>query len=254
MVKVPYLRLNIVDEYNKNMNSVDIADQMRGVYRWDTFMRKRKWWWSILFWCLQMLQTNSYIMYRKYMMLHSQQPISHLQFCKAIALAWLDPHNNWPRHAKIHPKVTERTSRVLSESSVDCSSTTTITTRSSLKKRKPKTRARRFSDVSLHPVKGNLNDRLHQVQHWPVAKTVSKAGVCQLHRWASGGSKRKRGNTLFKCSYCEVTLCGRCFLPYHTVSDLQGIKETLRIEYGANNSDEEVEVDEVDEIGAMEAV
>ena len=108
MVKVPFMRLNVVDNYNKHMNSVDQADHLRGVYRWDTFMRKRKWWWSILFWCMQMLQTNSYLMYHKYMELHSQEPISHLEFCKRICQAWLDPHNNWPRHAKLAARNRDR--------------------------------------------------------------------------------------------------------------------------------------------------
>ena len=248
------MRLNVVDNYNKHMNSVDQADHLRGVYRWDTFMRKRKWWWSILFWCMQMLQTNSYLMYRKYMELHSQEPISHLKFCKRICLAWLDPHNNWPRHAKLvaRNRDREQTSQASAERSVTASScksvstittrSSAITTRSSAKKVQPKKRARRFTDASLHPTKGSLTDRLHQVQHWPVVTSVSRAGVCQLHRWASSGTKRKRGNTLFKCSYCDVTLCGRCFLTYHTVADLEGMKTALRLEYGANTSDDEDEV------------
>ena len=32
MVKVPFMRLNVVDDYNKHMNNVDQADQLRGVY------------------------------------------------------------------------------------------------------------------------------------------------------------------------------------------------------------------------------
>ena len=120
------------------MNNVDQADHLRGVYRWDTFMGKRKWWWSILFWCMQMLQTNSYIMYCKYMEIHSQEPISHLEFCKRICLAWLDPHNNWPRHVKLAARNRDReqTSQASAERSVTTSSRnslSTITTRSSAK-------------------------------------------------------------------------------------------------------------------------
>ena len=97
MVNIPYHRLNVIDDYNNNMNNADIADQLRGTYRWDTFMRKRKWWWSIMFWCLEMLQTNAYVCYKKYMEMHHLEAISHYAFNKKIALAWLDPHNNWDK-------------------------------------------------------------------------------------------------------------------------------------------------------------
>ena len=42
-----FLRLNQVDDYNNLMGGVDIADQLRGVYRPDHWLRNRKWRWSI---------------------------------------------------------------------------------------------------------------------------------------------------------------------------------------------------------------
>ena len=230
MVKVPYYRLNVVDEYNMHMNSVDRADQLRGVYKWDLFMRKRKWWWSILFWCMQMLQTNAYVAYCKYMKLHNKKTMSHLAFCKQVALAWLDPENNWTR---INTVISSK--RLQSESVTVCSGSSErsgVLTRSAASNQEKKKRARRFTDASLDAVSGSLKDRLHQVQHWPVTDSVPEAGSCQLHRWASGGGKRRRGPNLFFCSYCEVTLCGRCFLTYHTVTDLFAVKKQLRIEVG----------------------
>ena len=40
---VPFYRLNMVDNYNMNMNQVDLGDQLRGSYRYDHWLRKRKW-------------------------------------------------------------------------------------------------------------------------------------------------------------------------------------------------------------------
>ena len=62
-VDVPFYRLNVLDYHNFNMNNVDIADQLKSQYRWDNWMRKRKWWMSIFFWAMQVLVTNAYICY-----------------------------------------------------------------------------------------------------------------------------------------------------------------------------------------------
>ena len=40
--QMKFLRLNMIDEYNNHMNSTDIADQLRSVYRPDHWMRFRK--------------------------------------------------------------------------------------------------------------------------------------------------------------------------------------------------------------------
>jgi hypothetical protein len=46
-----------------NMNSVDVADQLRNQYRPDHWMRNRKWWWSLFIWGLGVATTNTYKMY-----------------------------------------------------------------------------------------------------------------------------------------------------------------------------------------------
>ena len=236
MVSVPFHRLNIIDEYNMNMNSVDLADQLRGVYRWDEFMRKRKWWWSIMLWCMQMLQTNAYVCYKKYMNMHDKETISHYEFNKQIALAWLDPYNNWNKaRMNLCAKIAEEEKKRAKDSP-----SKRMTTRS-ISSRKPKRkRATRFTDKALCPTSGSLNCRLVQVQHWPLMEGITEAASCQLHRWASGEIQRKRGGNLFKCSYCEITLCGKCFTAFHTVVDLVGEKNKLALEYGKyDESDDE---------------
>jgi hypothetical protein len=45
------------------MNSTDIADQLRGSYRPDRWMRQRKWWWAFFIWVVGVAGVNAYKIY-----------------------------------------------------------------------------------------------------------------------------------------------------------------------------------------------
>ena len=94
MVEMLFFRLNLIHDYNIGMNAIDLADQIINTYCWDLFMRKRKWWWSIMMWCLQMLLSNLYILYNKYMKMHDLEEISHFGFNQQVCMAWIDPDNH----------------------------------------------------------------------------------------------------------------------------------------------------------------
>jgi hypothetical protein len=47
-----------------NMNSTDIADQLRGSYRPDRWMRQRKWWWAFFIWSIGVACVNAYKIYK----------------------------------------------------------------------------------------------------------------------------------------------------------------------------------------------
>ena len=90
-VQVPFYRLNLADMYNNKMGRVDIGDQLRNSYRFDHWMRKRKWWWSFWMWCMGMLLTNSYLLYKKYCEVHKLKvTYSHYEFVCNVAKAWLN--------------------------------------------------------------------------------------------------------------------------------------------------------------------
>ena len=49
MTKMKFLRLNVNNDYRYGMGGADIADQIRGSYRFDHWLRTYKWWRAI-FW------------------------------------------------------------------------------------------------------------------------------------------------------------------------------------------------------------
>ena len=88
-----FLRLNQIHKYNKEMGGVDIADQLRGVYRIDRFVRNRKWWFSLLFWGIGVLLTNAYKLYISVCADEGVVPFykEQYQFRTAIAEYWINP-------------------------------------------------------------------------------------------------------------------------------------------------------------------
>jgi hypothetical protein len=53
---------------NNNMNSTDIADQLRGSYRPDRWMGQRKWWWAFFIWAIGVVGVNAYKIYEVFTM------------------------------------------------------------------------------------------------------------------------------------------------------------------------------------------
>ena len=47
MVAALFYQFNVIDYYNHFKGNVDTADQLKGSYLFDHWMRKRKWWWSM---------------------------------------------------------------------------------------------------------------------------------------------------------------------------------------------------------------
>ena len=101
-VQVPSYCLNMANIYNDNMGEVDVGDQLRLMYRFDYWLLNRKWWWSVWFWNMGMLITNSYILYTKFYKMHGRDPkYSHYNYCCQVAMAWINPKAyNWKKSCK----------------------------------------------------------------------------------------------------------------------------------------------------------
>ena len=206
------------------MGNVDLADQLRNHYRYDSsWHRNRKWWWAVWWWGYQVLLTNSYILYYKYhKMMKSSNAVSHYEYIKMIALAWVNPELNWPTKKKINTK------RRLEQ--------TEDLTRITRAKRKLYTDSVSISDSSrcsvvdnntLHPSNGKLRCRLvTSVQHVPeVPKT--KRPRCALHRWARDRSGPEVMKNVVVCSICQVNLCIPCFKIFHKEGFIAGLKDDI---------------------------
>ena len=220
--QLPFYRLNLIDFYNHNMGNVDLADQLRNQYRYDSqWHRNRKWWWAIWWWGFQTLLTNSYVLYHKYhKMIDSKAAVNHYDYIKEIALAWINPDIHWPKKIsqkkrkapKDDGKRNTRASRALDESSVSSSIASS--------------KATPFNDKTLHP-RGKLACRLqHAVQHFPECTTVSRP-QCQLHRWARNREGKEVRGSIVTCSICRVNLCIPCFKTFHTEAYIVGKKDEI---------------------------
>jgi hypothetical protein len=92
MENLRFLRLNVNDDYNKDMNAVDIADQLRNNYRFDHWLRNFKWWWSIFLWVFGVLLVNPYIVYTSVCDANGvpvRNQLTRNQFCLSVAKVWI---------------------------------------------------------------------------------------------------------------------------------------------------------------------
>ena len=174
------------------------------------------------------------------MKLHKLNPMSHYSFLEAIAKVWVQEGTSFFDNKK-KAKTTfgtrmKRASSTLSiQSQASSQSTLTVETRKHKKEIKT-TKNKRINESTLDPFKGSLKMRLDHthVQHWPCPVT-KKDTSCQLHYWATGKRCRKQ---MVQCELCEVTLCVKCFQPFHTEPKIGKKQEYYRKLYSKDNKDD----------------
>ena len=243
-----FLHLNINNDYNHDMGGVDIADQLGNYYRFDHWMRKHKWWWLIFFWALGVLLVNTYMAYKTYMVSIGKQPMSHYNFCKAIALAWIDPATYWPdRMKKIcmlqEQWMTETQTPSASSNSERNDVSTLSSDRSSWSCKRSvsssgsmqtngieatkKEHAIPVNNMTLCPWTGMLWHRLnvHRGAHIPMA-SENKEPKRALHSW---GANTKNRTQILKCGTCGIHLCLECVGKFHTVPEVEDLGRSFNL-------------------------
>jgi len=241
LTKVDYLRLNVNNDYNYKMNSVDMADQLRNQCRMDHWLRQRKWWWSIFLWGQGVLLTNTYITHCRVQELNNvpkHKRLTHYDFLHSVATAWINRDEmdvkkiRRLRHKKrklfdkeaTTPSPIQKKRQHAASDHHDARSTTSKKTSNLSQETPARLKAPRVNDNTLHPDSGSLRGRLNHIAcfHCPEL-SPNVQPCCSLHRWIFGrdvGSGGQVKEKVFLCSVCQVNLCIPCFKVFHTTPDL----------------------------------
>ena len=195
MRKGTFLRLGVNDSYNVNMNNVDVADQLRGSYRPDRWMRKMKWWWAMFFCGHGTLLVNVYVSYRRYMTHNGRTPMSHYEFCKAIVLAKICPQEysapkqreSIPFQRGDHRGQRRSSSSVRSLAMCDAMSASTTRAVTATRAKKAKTASAYVTAVQVKDRSSVLHGkRLNPVLSHLPSPVVQVGDACTRCRWATG--------------------------------------------------------------------
>eukprot|EP00957_Ditylum_brightwellii_P034792 2636970-Ditylum_brightwellii.AAC.1 len=120
-----FLHVNTIQSYNMTIGSVDLADQLCGKYHINNGVRNRKWW-SVMFWSIGVMLTNAFIMYVKVNEengLEKKDLLLHHDFCKCIAMAWINPNEYKERQMYVKTAtIATPTSITTSRSKRECTS------------------------------------------------------------------------------------------------------------------------------------
>jgi hypothetical protein len=220
--KMKFLRLNLNDAYNRDMGHVDISDQLRNSYRFDHWMRKRKWWWSFFFWGIGVLLVNAYVSYRALCREKKVKPMSQYDFRKAIALAWMDQERYWPDRYKNVTTGSTHTTTAEDDSITDRSRNSKRLFEAGASINSVKKRSAQVTTTSLCPRIGCYKFRLGVGfgQHL-VERGRTGSSQCALHYWAKKETVRA---WILHCPTCHVHLCIQCWKPWHTIQEVEGLQ------------------------------
>jgi hypothetical protein len=187
MIDQPYAKMNFIENYNFNMNSVDRADQLRGNYRPDgKWNRNRKWWWALFLWLLGISTTNAYLIYKDVYEKAGKKTLTHRDFQATL--------------------VDELTKEAIQD----------LNLRKGANKRSRDSSG--SSGSSETPKAGKISKKLEDDERkfdhgLHVFDLVGKGQQCQLCRHERG----KQVKATLYCKRCRVNLCLNCWKPFHGI-------------------------------------
>jgi hypothetical protein len=253
-----FLRLNTNDAYNIDMGHTDVSDQYRGVYRFDAgWLRNTKWWMACFEHAFGVLLVNSYITYCHVLKTAGKTRLSHYDYRKACALAWLDSDETKANDRKKRQRANQKAQAAMRTEGVEyAESTASMTPPASDRKRgrpplpsrtSPRKTSRAIpeavavvirgpkgpsvTDKTLHPTSGSLCKRLDKsLEHFPESPNRESAR-CAVHRWAMGDNRLEYCHSILKCSECKVSLCYGCFRLFHTERSFVKKKAELKRQF-----------------------
>ncbi len=170
-----------------------------------------------------------YIMYKKVLLgngVARRQLLSHHDFRKAIAFAWINPAKHWTSPGPMKTRKSNNSSNSSGRTAKRMkrgTRTTTPTTTPADVSRKQGQYTLRFDDKSLSE-HGALSARLNRAfAHFPLPSTGRKR--CGLHRWC--GFEKFR--FVVECKDCSAAPCVDCYKVLHTKTDLPSLNQRMEI-------------------------
>ena len=181
-----------------------------------------------MFWALQVMTTNAFIAYKKYMTMLKLKHLSHYEFLEQVSIKWITEGSLFFRGVS---KKRGRRSSGMSSTNGDERSTASSITSNSRSTRGMAIAAKRrknikFNDEVLDPFKGQLKCRLDHsnVMHMPSTVENPKHKYCQLCYWAK---KEKVHKELLRCEACGVNICINCYSIFHQEESIVAKKRKL---------------------------
>lgn len=165
-----------ISEYNKYMGGVDHFDQLQEYY--NISLKSRRWWMKLFFYFVNATIVNSYIMYTLTVKQNSNnvKPLSHLMFRSLLADELIGQFSNRKNVGPISIPSTKKKPKDIGEGRL------------------------------ILP--GN-NSRLQNVgKHIPIPGNYNRCRLCS--------TKKNVKRSKIHCIECNVALCLKCFLPFHS--------------------------------------
>ena len=191
----------------------------------DHWVRNKKWWWSLLFWALGSMLTNAYVLYLSVNIAYGipkKDRLSHHNFQKAIALAWI----GGPEEEQVQKKnifTPHKRKRCATSSIATNLSPLTLDTSLLIESTKLKPKCTRVTDESLQTDKGRLRLRTNaSLDHLP--DPGKYRARCALHRLVGSETQQQ----IMYCQTCNVHLCISCYRFFHKIDDVNTLKTLTR--------------------------